>query len=58
MKYYDLIGRNLEEVLDALFGKKCKVVETKSIFRYEGKTLKAVRIKEKGEFVEITVIRI
>lgn len=58
MKYYDLIGRDLKEVLDALFGKKYKVVETKSIFRHEGKILKVVRIKEKGEFIEITVIRI
>jgi adenylate cyclase class IV len=53
-----LIGRDLDEVLDALFDKKYKVIETKSIFTYEGKRLKVVRIKDKGEFIEITVIRI
>jgi len=58
LKYYDLIGRDLDEVLDALFDKKYKVIETKSIFTYEGKRLKVVRIKDKGEFIEITVIRI
>jgi hypothetical protein len=60
LKYYDFIGRDLEEVLKQLEGenKKIEIAETKPIFKYEGKTFKVVRIKEKGESIEITVVRI
>jgi TolB-like protein len=37
---------------------KFNVVETKSIFKYEGSRLKVARIKEQNNILEITVIRI
>lgn len=57
--YNNFIGMDLHKIIEKLpKDLKFNVVETKSIFKYEGSRLKVARIKEQNNILEITVIRI
>lgn len=57
--YNNFIGMDLHEIIEKLpKDLKFNVVETKSIFKYEGFRLKVARVKERNEILEITVIKV